>query len=235
MPASIAVVDDDRNLLASIAMTLEEEGFSVRSYADGNEALQGLSAEPVDLAILDIRMPRMDGMELLGELRKHSGLPVIFLTSKDEEVDEVLGLRMGADDYLKKPFSQRLLVERIRVLLRRDELARGNAGEAEPMIERGRLSLNLARHQCSWAGHPIDLTATEFLVLKCLAERPGMIRGRRQLMDAAYGTNIHVDDRTIDSHVKRVRKKFRDIDPDFRQIETLYGIGYRFTSDKTAR
>jgi two-component system, OmpR family, response regulator ChvI len=232
MSASIAVVDDDCNLLASIAMTLEEEGFAVRSYSDGTEALQGLASEPVDLAVLDIRMPRMDGMELLGELRKHSGLPVIFLTSKDEEVDEVLGLRMGADDYLKKPFSQRLLVERIRVLLRRDELARGHIAGVEPVIERGALSLNLARHQCRWGGHPVDLTATEFLVLKCLAERPGLIRSRRQLMDVAYGANIHVDDRTIDSHVKRVRKKFRDIDPEFHQIDTLYGIGYRFTVTK---
>lgn len=229
MPNTIALVDDDRNILTSISMALEAEGFTVRTYTDGAEALKGLTAQPADLAILDIKMPRMDGMELLGHLRKDSAMPVIFLTSKDDEVDEVLGLRMGADDYIKKPFSQRLLVERIRSLLRRGELARGNgAAEAEPAIQRGELRLDPARHQCTWKGSNIDLTVTEFLLLKSLALRPGHVKSRDQLMDSAYGEHIYVDDRTIDSHVKRLRKKFKTADPDFAQIETLYGVGYRY-------
>ena len=228
MPNTIALVDDDRNILTSIAMALEAEGFIVRSYTDGAEALKGLTAQPVDLAILDIKMPRMDGMELLGQLRKDSAMPVIFLTSKDDEVDEVLGLRMGADDYIKKPFSQRLLVERIRALLRRGELARGSGGEAEPAIQRGDLRLDPARHQCTWKGRNVDLTVTEFLLLKSLALRPGHVKSRDQLMDSAYGEHIYVDDRTIDSHVKRLRKKFKAADSDFAQIETLYGVGYRY-------
>ncbi len=231
MPNTIALVDDDHNLLSSIALNLEEEGFAVRRYSDGTAALAGLAAEPVDLAILDIRMPRMDGMELLGQLRKQSNLPVIFLTSKDEEVDEVLGLRMGADDYLKKPFSQRLLVERIRVLLRRGELASMVGEIDEPTLERGSLHLNLVRHECTWKNERVELTATEFLVLQCLVERPGHVKNRRQLMDAAYGPNIYVDDRTVDSHVKRIRKKFVTIDSAFAQIETLYGVGYRFNPE----
>jgi two-component system, OmpR family, response regulator ChvI len=228
MPNTIALVDDDRNILTSVAMTLEAEGFNVRTYTDGAEALKGLTAQPADLAILDIKMPRMDGMELLGQLRKDSAMPVIFLTSKDDEVDEVLGLRMGADDYIKKPFSQRLLVERIRALLRRGELARGHGGEAEPAIQRGELRLDPGRHQCTWKGENVDLTVTEFLLLKSLALRPGHVKSRDQLMDSAYGEHIYVDDRTIDSHVKRLRKKFKTVDTDFAQIETLYGVGYRY-------
>jgi two-component system, OmpR family, response regulator ChvI len=227
---SIALVDDDRNILASVSMALEAEGFTVRCYADGTEALRGLAQQPVDLAILDIKMPRMDGMELLSHLRKDSAMPVIFLTSKDDEVDEVLGLRMGADDYIKKPFSQRLLIERIRALLRRGELARDvvEAGEAEPVIQRGELVLDPGRHQCTWRGTNVDLTVTEFLILKSLALRPGHVKSRDQLMDGAYGEHIYVDDRTIDSHIKRLRKKFKSIDAEFAQIETLYGVGYRY-------
>ena len=231
MPSTIALVDDDRNILTSITMALEAEGFAVRSYTDGAEALKGLTAQPVDLAILDIKMPRMDGMELLGHLRKDSAVPVIFLTSKDDEVDEVLGLRMGADDYIKKPFSQRLLIERIRTLLRRGELARGTGGDAEPAIQRGNLRLDPARHQCTWKGENVDLTVTEFLLLKSLALRPGHVKSRDQLMDSAYGEHIYVDDRTIDSHVKRLRKKFKAADSEFAQIETLYGVGYRYRDD----
>jgi two-component system response regulator ChvI len=226
---TIALVDDDRNILTSVSMALEAEGFKVRSYADGAEAWRAMSNQPVDLAVLDIKMPRMDGMELLGRLRKQSQLPIIFLTSKDDEVDEVLGLRMGADDYIKKPFSQRLLIERIRALLRRKDLAadRAQPGQ-EPAIVRGELTLDTARHVCAWKGHDVALTVTEFLLLKTLALRPGMVKNRDQLMDAAYGEHIYVDDRTIDSHVKRVRKKFRAVDPEFDRIETLYGLGYRF-------
>ena len=229
MTNTIALVDDDRNILTSVSIALEAEGFAVRCYGDGAEALKGLSAQPVDLAILDIKMPRMDGMELLGQLRKQTAMPVIFLTSKDDEVDEVLGLRMGADDYIKKPFSQRLLVERIRALLRRGELMRGG-GEAnsEPVIQRGELTLDPARHQCTWRGENVDLTVTEFLILKSLAIRPGHVKSRDQLMDGAYGEHIYVDDRTIDSHIKRLRKKFKAVDGDFAQIETLYGVGYRY-------
>ena len=231
MAHSIALVDDDRNILASISMALEAEGFTVYKYTDGEDALRGLRAHPVDLAILDIKMPRMDGMELLDRLRRESAVPVIFLTSKDEEVDEVLGLRMGADDYIKKPFSQRLLIERIRAVLRRGEAQReGGApeGEAEAIMRRGELVLDPARHVCTWKDKQVPLTVTEFLILKSLAARPGHVKSRDQLMDAAYGEHIYVDDRTIDSHIKRLRKKFRALDSSFVQIETLYGVGYRY-------
>ncbi|HEY9539390.1 MAG TPA: response regulator transcription factor [Kiloniellaceae bacterium] len=231
MQDTIALVDDDRNILTSVSIALEAEGFKVRTYNDGAEALRGISASPVDLAVLDIKMPRMDGMELLGHLRKASNLPVIFLTSKDDEIDEVLGLRMGADDYITKPFSQRLLIERIRALLRRDKGGEdgGQPGEvAEAPLVRGELTLDPARHLCTWKGGRISLTVTEFLILKALAQRPGHVKNRDQLMDAAYGESVYVDDRTIDSHIKRLRKKFRDVDDSFQQIETLYGVGYRY-------
>ena len=228
MPQTIALVDDDRNILTSVSMTLEAEGFAVRTYADGAEALRALMQQPVDLAVLDIKMPRMDGMELLEKLRRASDLPVIFLTSKDDEVDELMGLRMGADDYIKKPFSQRLLIERIRTLLRR-EASRGSTEKTgEAAITRGDLTLHPNRHLCTWKNQPVELTVTEFLLLKALAQRPGHVKSRDQLMDSAYGENIYVDDRTIDSHIKRLRKKFKVLDNDFNQIETLYGVGYRY-------
>ncbi len=229
MPQTIALVDDDRNILTSVSMTLEAEGFAVRTYTDGAEALRALASQPVDLAVLDIKMPRMDGMELLEKLRRSSDVPVIFLTSKDDEVDELMGLRMGADDYIKKPFSQRLLIERIRTLLRR-ELNRGGGGEktGEAALVRNELMLDPTRHLCTWKAMPVELTVTEFLLLKALAQRPGHVKSRDQLMDAAYGENIYVDDRTIDSHIKRLRKKFKAVDDNFNQIETLYGVGYRY-------
>jgi two-component system response regulator ChvI len=230
MEPTIALVDDDRNILTSVSIALEAEGFRVRTYTDGAEALRGLSGQPVDLAILDIKMPRMDGMELLGRLRQNSQLPVIFLTSKDDEIDEVVGLRMGADDYITKPFSQRLLIERIRALLRRDRITKdgASAGSGEEAMIRGELMLDPARHLCTWKGEPVSLTVTEFLILKALAQRPGHVKNRDQLMDAAYGESIYVDDRTIDSHIKRLRKKFKAVDEEFGQIETLYGVGYRY-------
>ncbi len=230
MPETIALVDDDRNILTSVSIALEAEGFKVRTYTDGAEALRGLSTDPVDLAVLDIKMPRMDGMELLNRLRESSNLPVIFLTSKDDEVDEVLGLRMGADDYITKPFSQRLLIERIRALLRRERLAAAGEGEEydENAMRRGDLTLDPSRHLCTWKGREVNLTVTEFLILKALAQRPGHVKSRDQLMDVAYGESIYVDDRTIDSHIKRLRKKFKLVDDDFAQIETLYGVGYRY-------
>ncbi len=227
MPHTIALVDDDENIVTSVAMALEAEGYQVESYGDGEQALAGLQRRPVDLAILDIKMPRMDGMELLGELRKKNDLPVIFLTSKDDEVDEVLGLRMGADDYIKKPFSQRLLIERIRVLLRRREAGQ-EGGESKETLRRGEMVLDPVRHLCTWKDTEVNLTVTEFLLVEALARRPGHVKSRDQLIDAAYGENIYVDDRTIDSHIKRLRKKFRDLDTEFKEIETLYGIGYRY-------
>src|SRR5262245_21960608 len=229
VPQTIALVDDDRNILTSVSMTLEAEGFAVRTYTDGAEALRALQQQPVDLAVLDIKMPRMDGMELLEKLRRTSELPVIFLTSKDDEVDELMGLRMGADDYIKKPFSQRLLIERIRTLLRR-EASRNATGEKtnEAAVTRGDLTLDPNRHLCTWKNQPVELTVTEFLLLKALAQRPGHVKSRDQLMDSAYGENIYVDDRTIDSHIKRLRKKFKVLGNEFNQIETLYGVGYRY-------
>jgi len=227
--STIALVDDDRNILTSVSMALEAEGFAVRCYADGAEALQAMTAQPVDLAVLDIKMPRMDGMKLLEQLRKQSQIPVIFLTSKDDEVDELIGLTMGADDYIKKPFSQRLLIARIQALIRRGELAREREEiQGEPVIVRGQMTLDPARHQCTWRADPVELTVTEFLILRSLAQRPGHVKNRDQLMDAAYGEHIYVDDRTIDSHIKRLRKKFKAIDAEFAQIETLYGVGYRY-------
>ena len=233
MAQTIALVDDDRNILTSLQMTLEAEGFQVRTYTDGESALHGIAAKPVDLAVLDIKMPRMDGLELLQRLRKQSALPVIFLTSKDEELDELMGLRLGADDYITKPFSQRLVLERIRALLRRNETARGEGSGAPSsgVLTRGSLNLDENRHLCLWKGANVQLTVTEFLLVKALAARPGIVKSRDQLIDAAYGENIYVDDRTIDSHVKRIRKKFRTVDNTFTQIETLYGIGYRYKEE----
>ena len=230
MRRTIALVDDDQNILTSVSMALEAEGYSVRTYTTGAEALRALTAQPVDLAILDIKMPRMDGMELLNRLRRQSQMPVIFLTSKDEEFDEVLGFRMGADDYIKKPFSQRLLIERIRALLRRSEVTSEGpaARDGKGAIARGELVMDPVRHLCSWRGSPVALTVTEFLILQSLATRPGHIKSRDQLMDAAYGELIYVDDRTIDSHIKRLRRKFKALDAEFVQIETLYGLGYRY-------
>jgi len=230
MKHTIALVDDDRNILTSIAMTLEQEGYAVRTYTDGESALQAMLAKPVDLAVLDIKMPRMDGMELLQKLRQRTQMPVIFLTSKDDELDEVMGLRLGADDYIRKPFSQRLLLERIRTLLRRNDPNRTDASgaPANAIMVRGDLVLDETKHQCARQGQDIALTVTEFLLVKSLVARPGMVKSRDQLIDAAYGDSIYVDDRTIDSHIKRVRKKFRTVDDTFDRFETLYGIGYRY-------
>ncbi len=230
---TIALVDDDRNILASVSIALQAEGFATRVYTDGATALKALRENPPDLAIFDIKMPTMDGLELLEKLREESALPVIFLTSKDEEPDEALGLAMGADDYITKPFSQRLLVARIRAILRRSELVRGEAeapssGATPEPIRRGRLQMDPARHAVVWDGRAVSLTVTEFLILEALAARPGVIRTRNQLMDAAYSDDVFVDDRTIDSHIKRLRRKFRAVDPGFGGIETLYGAGYSF-------
>jgi two-component system response regulator ChvI len=235
MSVSIALVDDDRNILTSLSLALQSEGFVTRVYSDSEAALKALIENPPELAVLDIKMPRMDGMELLRRLREKSAIPVIFLTSKDDELDEALGLAMGADDYIAKPFSQRLLIARIRAVLRRTELRALPAGEEqeEPaeLIERGRLAMDPARHRVSWSGRDVTLTVTEFMILEALAQRPGVVKSRNQLMDVAYQDDIYVDDRTIDSHIKRMRRKFRAVDDDFSAIETLYGIGYRFAEE----
>ena len=226
----IALVDDDRNILTSVGMALETEGYSVQKYNDGATALQGLQDHPPDMAIFDIKMPRMDGMELLRRIRQKTDLPVIFLTSKDDEIDELFGLKMGADDFIKKPFSQRLLVERVKAVLRR-AVARDTAAtpqETAKVIERGKLAMDPDRHLCTWDGKAVTLTVTEFLILQALAQRPGIVKSRDALMDAAYDDQVYVDDRTIDSHIKRLRKKFNQADPGFDGIETLYGVGYRF-------
>jgi two-component system response regulator ChvI len=229
--ATIALVDDDKNILASVTMLLEQEGYHVRSYTDGASALTALTATPPDLAILDIKMPRMDGMELLRRLRQAMEIPVIFLTSKDEEIDELMGLNAGADDYIRKPFSQRLLLERVKAVLRRAEGKTGappQPGEGKQIMIRGKMTLDPLRHECTWDGKPVRLTVTEFLILQSLALRPGFVKSRDNLMDAAYDDQVYVDDRTIDSHIKRLRKKFKAVDDDFDSIETLYGVGYRY-------
>lgn len=228
----IYLVDDDENILTSVSMFLESEGYQVECFHDGVSALEVLKSNPPDLAVFDIKMPRMDGLELLRRLRQTSNLPVIFLTSKDDEFDEAIGLNMGADDYIKKPFSQRLLGERIKAVLRRAsltdiELPVPDEGD-QKVLKRGQLTLDPNRHACSWNGTPVRLTVTEFLILEALARRPGFVKSRDQLMDAAYDDQIYVDDRTIDSHIKRLRKKFRKTDKEFDGIETLYGVGYKY-------
>jgi len=228
----IALVDDDRNILTSVSIALQSEGFITRVYTDGAAALKAFGENMPDLGVFDIKMPQMDGMELLRRLREFSAMPVIFLTSKDDELDEALGLAMGADDYISKPFSQRLLLARIRAILRRQELARTETSSAadteQELIVRGRLSMDPARHKVVWDGKDVTLTVTEFLILQALAQRPGVVKNRNQLLDVAYQEDVYVDDRTIDSHIKRIRRKFRAADPDFDAIETLYGVGYRF-------
>ncbi len=233
--AKIILVDDEVNILSSIRVALEAEGFSVRSFTDGQSALDALANEPADIGVFDIKMPRMDGLELLRRLRETSTMPVMFLTSKDEEIDEVFGLRMGADDYITKPFSQRLVIERIRVVLRRNQARNDKENSdnkastaAHNIMEKGHLRLDAECHECQWKGHSINLTVTEFLVLQALAHRPGVVKNRDALMDAAYSEQIYVDDRTIDSHIKRLRRKFRKVDEAFDAIETLYGVGYRY-------
>lgn len=237
MSQVIALVDDDRNILTSVSIALQAEGFITRVYSDGAAALKAFGDNPPDLAVFDIKMPEMDGMELLRRVREVGGpvctMPIIFLTSKDDELDEALGLAMGADDYITKPFSQRLLIARIRAILRRQDLERGQSipgeeGLQEELIIRGRLTMDPARHKVLWDGRDVTLTVTEFLILEVLAQRPGVVKSRNQLLDVAYQDDVYVDDRTIDSHIKRVRRKFRTVDPDFDAIETLYGVGYRF-------
>ena len=233
MKQRIALVDDDRNILTSVTMALEAAGFAVTSYTDGESALKGLLTSPADLAVLDIKMPRMDGVELLKKIRERSTMPVIFLTSKNDEMDQLMGLRLGADDYITKPFSQRLLLERIRAILRRNELLQTPAPAANgPQISTlGSLTIDTGRHLCTWKGQHVDMSVTEFMLVKALIEHPGHVKSREQLMDSAYGEVLDVEDRTVDSHIKRIRKKFKDVDPAFDAIETIYGAGYRYNHD----
>jgi two-component system response regulator ChvI len=236
--AKITLVDDDENIVTSVSLALESHGHTVKAYYDGAAGLAALENDPPDVAILDVKMPRMDGMEVLRRLRRTSDIPVIILTSKDEEIDEILGFNLGADDYIHKPFSQRLLIERVKAVLRRagrgeaDEAAgpavAGGDAAAARALKRGKLTLDPARHESLWEGKPVKLTVTEFLLLQSLAQRPGFVKSRDNLMDAAYDDQVYVDDRTIDSHIKRMRKKFREVDPEFDAIETLYGVGYRY-------
>ena len=230
MKQTIALIDDDRNILTSISIALEKEGFNVQTYLDGESALIGLTRQPPDLAIIDIKMPKMDGEELLKKLRKKTTLPVIFLTSKDDEIDELLGLKLGADDFVKKSggFSIKVLIERIRVQLRKKNLS--PAEETKNIISHGKLKLDPSQLECEWDGKqlPDKLTTTEFLIVQELAKRPGIIKERSQLMDIAYREDTDIEDRTIDSHVKRIRKKFKKVDQNFFAIETRYGSGYRW-------
>lgn len=233
MTYKISLVDDDRNILTSVSIALESEGYEVQTYNDGEEGYNGIIDNIPDLVVLDIKMPRMDGIEVLTRLREISDVPVIFLTSKDDEIDEVIGLRLGADDYITKPFSQRLLIERIRALLRRHSNHASPIDQALPeedgnKIIHGHLTMDDDRHICSWKGQEVSLTVTEYLLLKALAVNPGHVKNRDQLIDMAYGESIYVDDRTIDSHIKRIRKKIRDLDNNFSQIETIYGVGYKY-------
>ena len=228
----ICLIDDDQNILASLSLALKSEGYIITTFSDGLSGLNSLRDDNYDIAILDIKMPRLDGLEVLQKLRQTSNLPVIFLTSKDEEVDQLLGLKMGADDYITKPFSQKLLIERVRAILRRSKEVKDlNNTDSNDIIKRGKLSLNMSRHECFWNDLPIKLTVTEFLLLESLASRPGYVKSRDQLMSAAYDDDIYVDDRTIDSHIKRLRKKFKDLDESFESIETLYGVGYRYIKE----
>ena len=226
----ICLIDDDQNILASLSLALKSEKFDVETYSDGISGLEALKSNNFDIAILDIKMPRLDGLEVLQKFRNSSDIPVIFLTSKDDEIDQLLGLKMGADDYITKPFSQKLLIERVKVILKRTafSLENENHVKSDSLIERGDLLLNMDRHECHWKNNRIKLTVTEFLLLENLVNRPGYVKNRDQLMSAAYSEDIYVDDRTIDSHIKRIRRKFKAIDQEFNSIETLYGVGYRF-------
>ena len=226
MSEKIILIDDDSNILTSVSVALKAEGWIVNSYNDSVQGLIELQRNTPDIVILDIKMPKLDGMEVLKKLRETNDVPVIFLTSKDDEIDEAIGLRMGADDYITKPFSQKLLIERIRAVLRRSLYK--NNDVSDKMIQRNDLSLDPDRHLCKWKGEEIRLTVTEFLILYSLAQRPGLVKNRDQLIDTAYGETIYVDDRTIDSHIKRMRRKFRVFDKNFDLIETLYGVGYRY-------
>ena len=228
----ICLIDDDQNILASLSLALKSEGYIISTFSDGLSGLNSLTEDDYDIAILDIKMPRLDGLEVLQKLRQTSNLPVIFLTSKDEEVDQLLGLKMGADDYITKPFSQKLLIERVKAILRRSkDTLTSNDKETSNIIKRGKLSLNMSRYECFWDDIAIKLTVTEFLLLESLASRPGYVKSRDQLMSAAYDDDIYVDDRNIDSHIKRLRRKFKNLDKNFESIETLYGVGYRYIKE----
>lgn len=231
---TIALVDDDHNILTSVSIALEAEGYRIMTYTDGAAALDGFNTSPPDLAILDIKMPRMDGMELLRRLRQKSDMPVIFLTSKEEEIDELFGLKMGADDFIKKPFSHRLLIERVKAVMRRNagkELNNHKEAAHPKVLQRGSLCIDSVRRVCTWRGEEVKLTVTEFLILEALVSRPGAVKSRNALMDAAHDDQVYVDDRSVDSHIKRMRKKFRAIDNTFDMIDTLYGIGYRYKEE----
>ena len=222
---TITLVDDDEDILTSVSIALEREGYNVITYRDGVSALSAFKKSRPDLFIIDLEMPRMDGMEMLRRLRQTSKIPVILLTSKNDDVDEVLGLKMGADDFIRKPFSQRVLAERVKAVLRRGT---EKDDSANIVIERGPLRMDMARHACTWKNAPVSLTVTEFLILRAIVSRPGVIKSRDALMDAAYDERFDGGDRAIDCHIKRMRKKFKVVDESFDMIEAHYGVGYRF-------
>jgi two-component system, OmpR family, response regulator ChvI len=227
----IGIVDDDKDTRDLLKDLLEGEGYDVLSYADGVRALSAFETRAFDLAILDIRMPEMDGIELLRRLRRTSDMPVIFMTGWVDDVNELVGLRVGADDFVHKPFSSRVLVERVRAVLRRSRSLQpvGDNEAQEDAIERGHLRMDRQRYTCSWKGTKLDLTGTEFRLLESLAARPGTVRSRDALRDLISEDQTPIDERTIDSHIKRIRRKFRAVDSEFDGIEAVYGIGYRFS------
>ena len=229
MSKVIALVDDDRNIRSTLSLFLEAEGYTVRAYRDGVEAYDSIYRQPPALALVDIKIPRMDGLELLEKVKASCPVPFMFLTSKDDETDELIGLRQGADDFIRKPFSQRLVLERIRAVLRRHSTwLEDERDQKELAINQGELCLDPSRHLCRWKDRSVDLTVTEFLILKLLARHPGHVKTREIMIDQLWGHDIYVEDRSVDSHVKRIRKKFKNVDETFANIETLYGLGYRY-------
>ena len=233
MKNNVFLIDDDKNILASISMLLENEGYKVSTFSDGESGLKAILENSPDIAVVDIKMPRLDGIELLKKLRRTSNMPVIFLTSKDTEIDELLGLKIGADDYITKPFSQNILMERIRILIKRTELKnikKKNNIDDKNSIKEGNIFLDTEKYMCKWKNKTVNLTVTEFLLIKSLVKNAGAVKSRDQLIVSAFGEDKeNIDDRSIDHHFKRIRKKFKNADNDFNSIVTIYGGGYKFS------
>ncbi len=232
MKNNIFLIDDDKNILTSVSMLLESEGYKVKTFSDGESGLKAILENHPDIAVVDIKMPRLDGIELLKKLRKTSDMPIIFLTSKVTEFDELLGLKIGADDYITKPFSQKILIERIRILIKRDELKniKNNKIDDKNSLRVGNIFLDTEKYMCKWKNKTVNLTVTEFLLIKSLVENTGVVKSRDQLILSAFGEDKeNIDDRAIDHHFKRIRKKFKNADNNFNSIVTIYGGGYKFS------
>lgn len=233
MKNNVFLIDDDKNILTSISMLLENEGYKVSTFSDGESGLKAILENSPDIAVVDIKMPRLDGIELLKKLRRTSNMPVIFLTSKDTEIDELLGLKIGADDYITKPFSQNILMERIRILIKRTELKnikKKDNIDDKNSIKEGNIFLDTEKYMCKWKNKTVNLTVTEFLLIKSLVKNAGAVKSRDQLIVSAFGEDKeNIDDRSIDHHFKRIRKKFKSADNDFNSIVTIYGGGYKFS------